>query len=65
MEATEVDEVMSELSKVKEDLCSTLQENEELRSQFEMLQARNEETERLLHRVRVLVDLFKLVVDSE
>lgn len=65
MEATEVDEVMSELSKVKEDLCSTLQENEELRSQFEMLQARNKETERLLHRVRVLVDLFKLVVDSE
>ena len=65
MEAPEVDEVMSELSKVKEDLCSTLQENEELRSQFEMLQARNKETERLLHRVRVLVDLFKLVVDSE
>lgn len=55
----EVTELTRELGKVKEDLGSALQENVELHSQIEMLQAKNEQMEHDLRLLRVLVNMFK------
>ena len=61
-----------ELSKVKDDLGSALQENVELRFQIEMLQTKNDQMDRGLRLLRILVDMFKghaddifVVSDSE
>lgn len=53
-----------ELSKVKEDLGSALQENVELRFQIEMLQTKNVQMERGLRLLRILVDMFKAHADD-
>lgn len=44
---------------MKEDLGSALQENVELHSQLEMLQAQNQQMERGLRLLRNLVEMFK------
>ncbi len=63
MEITAANEATSELSKVKEDLCTTLQEIGELHSLIGVLRATNDQLNDCLHNLQALVDMFNGRVD--
>ncbi|KAI9434617.1 hypothetical protein H4582DRAFT_2080632 [Lactarius indigo] len=64
MEITAADGAMSELSKVKEDLSTALQEIGELHSLIGVLRATNEQLRVRFHNLRVLMNLFNAHVDD-